>query len=916
MRMGFLLVCAAGCASKPALVVHAPADLEPGLQIAVADLAADLEHVAGRSVARQDLPAPACDSDSIRLVVLGFHEADARSGIDGADLREQGYRIVEERCDGGRRIVISGGGLASAQWAIYDLLSRLGVRYFHPEQTYYPDRLHWPAQPIDVDTYPAFQDRSLHVHRTHPVELSLPLATELDMQAYQRRWIDWNVKLRHTLVDGHDGLEDYAAQRGFRRQTGINLLSTQQGGHPILDPTESASEEQQIAAAIDAQLAGDKVTHRLTVSFNPSEFTEVDDVATVERLTFIADYVSAHYPATQVYAMNHGTAGNPTPNYGVRFFDLGQFAPPSLGANVHLLMFYGLDRSAPVYGNADFTHQRTWIEAQAANRRVIYYPESSWWLSFDLPVPLFLAPVTMEARSRDIEMLRPLLASEPDAATGVVAHHLFSSGQEWGYWLSDWCVAQMSWDVDIDYGDCLDTFTSVLREGAVVRRVLQEVIEHQSIDMRDPDLIRYLVGSDDDTELAFTAGVVFHPLPPQPASVLKWTPSAAATLAGVTLPALQAMAEDYHRWADEFAALIPRQNERQAPWLREVHDGLRVFALRAEHATVVYATSLALRDALAAADLDAVEQAHAGVDLARAITAEAENVIRAREADYRYPAELTIAGDELGSPGAIPNRTIYPYRVLSRTHRLFYWTRPDTQLAALFGEGLERVQVNARILTPAQPLDVGLLADDVASLRIDYGDGTAATTLAPHRYATQGWFTWTLEATLADGAILHSDEAAVVERRWLFEKGSLEVQVPPGAELVEGALPGLVLGLGDDGAAFLALGLLQEESDVPSKGTLQRRTRDGMASGPSDLTIPIAGGGDVTVYAATLSLDDAGILTIAGQMQPLEVAGLLAETGGFDAEGAVAFVAAVLGYGVDTLPESLAFVITASGTEF
>src|SRR5690606_22153022 len=134
------------------------------------------------------------------------------------------------------------------------------------------------------------------------------------------------------------------------------------------------------------------------------------------------------------------------------------------------------------------------------------------------------------------------------------------------------------------------------------------------------------------------------------------------------------------------------------PFVREVYDGLRVFSLRARHAVVVYEAALALRQALLAADLDAVNAAYTGVEEARALTESARAHVRSREADYRYPPALTIAGDEPGSEGAIENRSVYPYRYLSRTHRLFYWTRPDEQLAALFGEGLDLVTPSRRVL--------------------------------------------------------------------------------------------------------------------------------------------------------------------------------------------------------------------------
>ena len=61
--------------------------------------------------------------------------------------------------------------------------------------------------------------------------------------------------------------------------------------------------------------------------------------------------------------------------------------------------------------------------------------------TFDLPVPLYLAPATLEARQTDLELLRPYLSNGENATTGIYGHRLFTSGQEWGYWLIDYCTA-------------------------------------------------------------------------------------------------------------------------------------------------------------------------------------------------------------------------------------------------------------------------------------------------------------------------------------------------------------------------------------------------------------------------------------------------------------------------------------------
>src|SRR5690606_5428295 len=137
-----------------------------------------------------------------------------------------------------------------------------------------------------------------------------------------------------------------------------SLLGTQQGGRPILDADDPRPEDQQLRAAIDRALAprpGAPPAHRLEVQFGSSEFTELDPALTLARLAFVAEDVAARYPEVAVEAINHGTFGPARPPHGVRFFDLPGLAPPSLGVQVHPLMFYDLERGAAgVYGNASY----------------------------------------------------------------------------------------------------------------------------------------------------------------------------------------------------------------------------------------------------------------------------------------------------------------------------------------------------------------------------------------------------------------------------------------------------------------------------------------------------------------------------------------------------------------------------------
>ncbi len=919
------LIACDGPTGPERVVIHAPADLAPGTQLAVDDLSQDLSRVLGATPTIDTASRTSCVPHEIHIAVLG-HEHDEHFASQATPLAAQSYEIHETRCgDDGHLVTVRGGSLLAAEWSVYDLLETLGVRYLHPEQTLYPAQLRWPELPIDTIEQPAIATRMLHLHRTHPIELSAPLgASVADTASYQRRWVDWNVRVRHDEVDGFDEsvIGAYAYDRGFPREVGLNLVETQQGGRPVIDPSDPRPEAVQIAEAIDAQMApvaGMPAVSRFTFLFNPSEFTVADEQVTLDRLTFVTTYVGTHWPDVEIRTINHGTAQSPGPVFGVRFFDLPQFAPTSLGVEVHTLMFYDLDRPAPVYGNADFHHLRDWIIAQQATRRITYYPESSWWLTFDLPVPLYLAPVSLEARDHDLKTLAPYLTGDATAKTGVVGHNTFTSGQEWGYWMIDYCTARMTWDLELGWIGCLDHVTDTFASGAELRDLLVEVGTAQVDSLRDPDLIAMLVGSDDSTETAAAAGITFHPLPPTPGDVLGWDDARVAQFRERSLDRLPALAATYEGWATRADALLAAQDDAHTTWVAEFADGLRITGLRAAHARAVYVAALELRAAIAARDFAAVATAADHTASARDLTEQARTIVTARETSYRYPLALSIAGDEVGTSGAQPNATIYPYRYLSRTHRLFYWTRPDSQLAAIFG--FDAVKPNARMIHADQSLDVAVTAMGLSELAIAWGDGTTSTSLVPHMYVAEGLYAWTLDALQTTGAIHHTDQVVVAPRILSFSRGALHITAPMGAGLIEGLLPGFAIALGSDAAGpFLALGQLDATTAEITNGSIQRRDRIGAATTAADLRVTLKNLGPITVFDAVIRTDDGASstdrqLTITGKLSTDEIIQLVVDAGGFDLQGARDAVASVLGYTSDTLPARVSFIATATGSE-
>ena len=295
--------------------------------------------------------------------------------------------------------------------------------------------------------------------------------------------------------------------------------------------------------------------------------------------------------------------------------------------------------------------------------------------------------------------------------------------------------------------------------------------------------------------------------------------------------------------------------------MREIRDGLRVFALRAEHAVAVYEGALAVRGARAAGRRWSAGPLGKALSRARALTDAARQVVRRREADYRYPAALTIAGGERGTaPRPLPNRTVYPYRYLSRTHRLTYWTRPDEQLAALVRRALARS-----------------------------GQPVAAATGQPPPL--------------------------------LFPRGSLKVESPRAGAAAGGAAarPDRRPGRRRRALPRAAPAGRRRGGEAPaSPPDPWRAEREGGRPSPADLPLPCAGWASWSsarrrCRSTRRAARPRPALTIRGRLRTDDIVALMTKTGGFEATGARTVLALTLGYTPGRLPEAVPLALRAEG---
>ncbi len=914
--LALVLACQGPPATQPARwTVWVAPDAPWAVQTAADDLVSYLTAM-GREAAKGEGTPPA------DCVPGEGHALLAGDGIEGPMTQgasDQSWRIDETRCDGGgSRVALSGGGLLGRQYAVYEWLHRLGVRFFHPEEEYVPSAPVWPDAALTVAHTPAFRWRSVSLHTTHPLELGDAFVrndpSTLDEGA---RYIDWSVK--NGASRGRSGVGDgqYATRgvdRGLPLEVGFSLHDQQQGGHGIVNPDDPRTPHEQIAAAIDEQMVRDDglVPGVFTFTFDPSEFTEVPDRQALDEIGFIADYMANNYPDTLVQTINHGTHGEPTATYGIRYFDLPELAPANLGVMVHTLMFYDLFRPAPVYGNQNFRFLYDFMLRNYQTRPLVHFPESAWWLTFDIAVPLYL-PITIQARDQDIQSIAWMLRGQLDG------HHVFGTGHEWGYWQNEYCSFRMAADLDYRWQDCLHDIVSPMGDaGPEVQRVVEDAVGMQERDILYGDVLPYIVGTDSETEVAASVGVVFHPLPPSPSAILRWDAARVRAWLNLEMPELQQMDRDYARLVERLNAVEPNVPDDAKPFFDEIRDGLEATGLRARHGWQVYGAVVTLRNAQLTDDATMHGAAQDLLDAAKATTQDALDVIHRREEGYRYaPLSRSIAGGPDGTED--DNWTIYHYRYLNRTHHGFYYTRIDDLASAAFMGGAQPVEVSDALLAPGETMSVNVLDATLGEITVDWGDGSPAPSGDPpytHDYGDVGVYPFALDGRLGtEPYTLSGDVGALsTEYRTGFSGHVIE---PSGVSLIEGVFPGLTFGVID--ADRLAIGFSGVEEGTVKLGdwSVAAPAEGSTAlfeSAPTRLEVPIvdhatgAVSAHMVVYDAVLRVTDASSpAVLTGALDTMAVIEAVVSVGGFDMQGARRIVASTLGYTADTLPDRVDF---------
>jgi len=680
------------------------------------------------------------------LVLAVGDTAAARRLIPADDpaldaLAPDGFVLRSDSADGVLTVATRGKGNAEhfgiavnrgALYGAYAALERLGFAFLHPLDPLIPAALSPPDQPLQVASSPHWPVRGWHVHTMHPTELTemlngwgkLGIDDPIGFEQLLDEWrlfCEWLLANRQNQVQWvllwAESWQDYAdsplRQQRLRRLTeiahqhglavGVDVGIALQQQHTfrlVREQGDLADETQQIHQRAD-YLMGAGFDY-ISTEIGTSEFTSPDDTRMLAWIDELGSYLASQYQS-KIDIKIHCSTGQTAPSFEdpkthdpLNYNFLPHYAISAVGVLPHTVQFYGLDDPAPTYGNTDFDYMRRFLRQEAGLREVLWHPETAYWVSFDVDVPLFL-PIYAQRRLHDLRLIASdeldgLVGEGPHAGSRIQGQMVFSSGWEWGYWLNDVIAARGAWDPQLAAPTANEAFKAALAPvlrafgdaAPALATALASIAEDQhrllilgEVDGVVPDEIErrngqaYMQGWDSFDDVgSLIAGVPGVPhiqtQPDKLGLVSMRNPLHGPPDYDALRPLLAKMATTFAGHQQVLADLRPQVPQSARPLLDELADSARITALRARQLLGLYdyVDGLDLLGNPSAAALLRLADARAALD-------EAQQLVTQREQRYRVPADR-IAGWR-------DNPTAYPFTYLWTVRSLHYWWRDEAK---------------------------------------------------------------------------------------------------------------------------------------------------------------------------------------------------------------------------------------------
>lgn len=583
-------------------------------------------------------------------------------------------------------------------FGLYGLLQeKLGILFVHPKQTIIPNYNEWPLpSTFKWESKARFDKKGFHLHTMHPTELTEQLLDESRPNALEDiiEYLDWLVRNRQNyfefnLLEGIDhkkwpahakAFVDYGHSRGLIMGVDVSLHMVQQKAYMLYQnwPANWRKKEKQIEKNLAWLFQAD--WDLVNMEFSTTEFSEGNPTKKEKMRLFINDLITNKYGAKlmgreHVVQKQEMMTGKDKHNEYV-MTEAEKELDSHRGILIHTVMFYtATEEKAPVYQNKNLKHMMDKLHHEQKVRETWYYPESAYWITFDISEPMFHLPY-LSARLNDIDTME---------AHGVPGHITFSSGWEWGYWSIDWSIARWSWS-NYDYVDGeperqeftpTDAMKSIFNDKPVVD-MFNEQLDIQQEYLKDKDLMRYMAAAGPTDEIAGKISLEFQPRPQwryrymrkkADRSIIDQVRKEGVNLLNEYADA--SLSNIAKHKADVNGYLQSTTDTLKQLLLTELVAGLQITAMRAEHRALTLDFLLDKR--IAKLDGTAKNDSIYKLALAYDLRQDGLQLVKSVEQHhYRYPIEL-IARKRKG-------QTAYHFGYLYLASYLHFWAREECQV--------------------------------------------------------------------------------------------------------------------------------------------------------------------------------------------------------------------------------------------
>lgn len=439
-------------------------------------------------------------------------------------LNAEGFIIKTQLSDTNLKIAVDGknadpnaseAAKRGLSYGIYAVLQDIGFRFLHPlKPTHDSFDLNFESlsRRARIEN-PRWPVRSIHLHTMHPLELTNVLngwgisgpqdaAGWQALMPYWSLYLEWLIAHKQNEVEWpllwDSDTENYnqSATRQNRLkeinrvahswgiETGLvaPIRFVQQNGWTLLrnhkarlgKPNEKQDNLNEIKSNLNWLL--ETGVSAIAGELGEGEFSSAPAEDTVAELNSIADYLKTKnvpyrvkvHVSTKQFAKGYQ---DPQTRQDINFNYLPLYASPNVGVLPHTIQIYSLDDPAPTYGNQNFLDMFRFIKMAATGtvrnqkREVLFYPETAYWVSYDIDVPLFL-PVYAYRRVHDLRLIALDEARGDMKKTNshINGQVIFSSGWEWGYWFNDLIAAEAAWDPKTNAVNSIQSFQQIAAE--------------------------------------------------------------------------------------------------------------------------------------------------------------------------------------------------------------------------------------------------------------------------------------------------------------------------------------------------------------------------------------------------------------------------------------------------------------------